>query len=296
MKSFKNAASAVLIGMASFSGQASTVNACDVNAWTITGAIPSSFYSAVGLAPVGSISATSCAGVFAGNDAQQGTLKPAPNLGYLNDGLLNGEEGLLSPTQFISADKLLDIQTPGSKVDPGWIMLGQLNGNSGELTYSSVDPVGTSPSFLISQVLKYTQTKTSDVGGTWLLSVDQDIVAKLNAAGLFQRSYFDHLAFSVKSGDNWAVYDFDFDAINANLAVKGLQGFDLATPYTIGGTWTTNTDFYNTSYKGQDISHMSVWARDPIQQSSVPVPGTVFLVGLGLLALGYGRKKAATQA
>lgn len=293
MKLLKNVLSAVLFGVASLSAQASTVNACDVSSWTITGAIPSSLYPTNGLVSVGPISATSCAGVYPGNDATGGTLSPTPNLGYLNDGLLNGQDGLLSPIQFITEDKLLDIKTPGAMVDPGWIMLGKLDGNAGELTYSSVDPVGSSPAFLISQVLKYTQTKTSNVGGTWLLSVDQDIVAKLNAAGLFQRSYFDHLAFSVKSGDNWAVYDFDFDAINKSL---NFTAFDLATPYTIGGTWTTNSDFYNTKGKGQDISHMSVWARDPIQQSSVPIPGTVFLVGLGLLAAGWTRKRSTAKA
>jgi hypothetical protein len=129
-------------------------------------------------------------------------------------------------------------------------------------------------------------------GGTWSLKTEANIAELLAAAGLFDRSYFDHLAFVVKAGSGandkeggWAIYDFDFNKL---LLASG-NAFDLTQPYSFTGTW--NMD----DFDGKAISHMSVWARDPISVNSVPVPGTMFLVGLGLLALGYGRKKAATQ-
>ena len=280
----KQAVSGFVIGLMSLSVQAASVNPCDVHAWKITGAVQSSAYTSGNPLPsVGPISATSCAGVFEGNNDAGGTASPSPNLGYRNDGLLNGQGGLLSPTQFISPSQLMDLENPGQFVDPGWIMLGTLGGNSGELSYASV---GSSPGFSLSQVIRYTQTQTSNVGGTWLLEVDADIISILAAQGLFDRSFFDHLAFSVKSSTGWAVYDFDFNLINA--AAPG--AFNLNVPYTIGGTWTMNSDFFNRNGNGQDISHLAVWARDPLSRNDIPLPGTVFLLGLGLLVMGAIRR------
>lgn len=283
----QSAALAILIGLTIVSApaQAAIVNDCDIVSWKITGAVPSSAYSdAASLLPTGGISASSCAGVFAGNEGP--TLNPSPNLGYLNDGLLNGQDGLLSPTKFISESQLMSLKEADKRVDPGWIKLGELGGNSGQLTYEKVSPVGSDP-FFLSTVLKYTQTKTSDVGGEWLLEVDKNIVSILAGYGL-DRSTFDHLAFSVKSSIGWAVYDFDFNAINEDYE----GAFDLSKPYTLAGTWTMNYDFFNKKGKGQDISHISVWARDPIPTNEVPLPGTIFLMGVGLLALGVSHKRA----
>jgi len=264
------------------SGTLDPNNPCNTSSWQITGAIPSALYNG-GTVPSlpGAISATSCAGVYVGNDGP--ALNPSPNLGYINDGLLNGQYGLLSPTQFISSSQLLDLQNVGVNQDPGWIKLGDMDGtNVGELGYASVTPQG-GTSFSLSSILKYTQTQTSNVGGTWTLAVDADVVNKLIQNGLLSRSYFDHLAFEVKSSTNWAVYDFDFNLIN---------GFDLTTPYTLTGTWTMNFDFTNDKDKGQNISHMSVWARDPINTNNIPLPGSLALIGAGLIALGASRKKA----
>jgi hypothetical protein len=288
----KSALMVICFGLASASASATPVgasgvldpnNLCGVANWKITGAIQSSAYSGSGPAPAlpfpGAISATSCAGVYTGNDGP--ALNPSPNLGYLNDGLLNGQFGLLSPTQFISSSQLQALKTPGSLVDPGWIKLGQMDDkNAGELVYSTITPGGAP--FSLSNVLKYTQTQTSNIGGSWLLTVDKNIVNLLAAAGL-SRSTFDHLAFEVKSSTSWAVYDFDFNLINANA---GGSAFDLNVPYTLSGTWTMNGDFQNASSNPQDISHMSVWARDPLPSNQVPVPGTLFLVAIGLVSLG----------
>lgn len=274
---------ALVAGLISVSAQAVE---CTPASWQITGAIPSSLYTGSVPSLPGPIAATGCVGVNAGNEEAGGTYSPSPNLGYLNDGLLNGQGGFVSPTQFISSSQLMDLRTPGVVEDPGWIMLGDLGGNSGTLQTRQVTPSG-GAAFDIGSVVRYTQTETSNGVGTWLLEVDKDIVQILNAAGLFQRSFFDHLAFSVKAGNFWAIYDFDFNIINT--ATGG--AFSLDRPYTIAGTWTTICDFCNDRGNPQDISHMSVWVRDPITPNRVPLPGTLLLVGLGLLVLAFSKKR-----
>ncbi len=277
----------VLVGMAS-SASAATANACDVWSWSITGAIPSASYTGTIPSfpgnPTPAIPSTSCVGVNQGNQGPY--LNPNPNLGYHNDGLLNGQGGLLSPTQFIQSSQLQDLKGDGAPLDPGWIMLGILNGSSGSLSYSNITTaLGT---FNLGQFVTYRQTQDYVMGGGWSLVVDKDVVSKLAAIGL-ARSIFDHLAFTVKSSTYWAVYDFDFNS---------LSGFDLNQPYSIKGNWTTNLDFYNCMPRtgnnhddpcvpnnGQEISHMAVWVRDPISYD-VPAPATLFLLGAGLLALG----------
>lgn len=256
---------ALSFSVASFSASAAT---CTVDSFTITSATISGTSLTANFNP--GINATRCYGVIGGNDESGGTLNPDPNLGWLGDGLLNGEGNLVSPTQFITADQLQALEDPTKPVDPGWIMLGYFDGDSGSLTTS------TKP-FDLTEVL----TLEFNANGTWSLTTVANIVEILEQK-LPNRTYFDHLAFTIKSGNEnsgggWAIYDFDFNKI---------QGFDLTTPYSFTGTW--NTD----DFGGKDISHLSIWARDPITPNKVPLPGTLLLIGAGLMALGFSRRKA----
>ena len=285
--------SVLTLGVASFASVAAPIpggasgtldpnNLCNTANWQITGAIPSASYAGTVPNLATPIRATSCAGVFTGNDGP--ALNPSPNLGYLNDGLLNGQFGLLSPTQFIDSSQLQALKDPSKPVDPGWIMLGQLDRNAGELAYSSVSPVGSS-AFSLADVLQYTQTQTSNVGGAWQLTIDPNIVSILAGYDLLSRNAFDHLAFSVKSSTSWAVYDFDFTKMG--------NAFNLSIPYVIRGSWTMDTDFENGKGKDQNISHISVWARDPITATEVPEPGSLVLMALGLIGIAAaGRRRA----
>lgn len=75
------------------------------------------------------INATKCIGLYSGNDS--GTLtQPNPNLGGLNDGLLNGQDGVLSSTWFqaptgLPQSPMLDLDGDGDFTDPGRIYLGK---------------------------------------------------------------------------------------------------------------------------------------------------------------------------
>lgn len=249
----------------------------------------------------GGIQSTSCIGVYGTPNNINSFNAAQPNLGYLGDGLLNGQKNdvgkvLVSPTQFITASQLQDLNpaTTGA-IDPGWVQLGTLAANSGNLTTYNVTPTG-GPAFNLNQVMSYSQTVTNTtngggtpggIAGTWTLTLNPNIVSILNAAGLFQRSSFDHLAFELKAGSNWAVYDFDFNSIG---------GFDLTKPYSMSGTFNLN-DFRNsTNTSDQGISQLAVWARDPVveQTTNVPEPGIMGLFGIGLLSLAGLRRRKAT--
>lgn len=269
------------LGFVVHSAQAS-VATCTLDSFTINTMTNSVTGNPVALP--GAIQATGCFGVNAGNDAQGGLNEPDPNLGYLGDGLLNGGmfKGmrLVDPGQFIDATQFQAIKDPAKPVDPGWIMLGTLNGPSGVMTpYDKPLDFGALLSFQM------------NANKTWSLTTNPNLVQMLNDSGLFGRSYFDHLAFVVKAGaggnqdtGGWAIYDFDFNKLLATAP----GAFTLSQPYSFTGTW--NMD----DFGGKDISHMSVWARDPISTTNIPVPGTVFLAGIGLLALGLARNKART--
>lgn len=236
------------------------------------------------------ISATGCQGVFLGNDyggnagngislSQMGN-----NIGQLNDGLLNGEGGVLTSTWFQGTPEspLLDIDGDGVATDPGWIRLGKIEQGG---TYQSDTSTFGGKTLDISDILNVTMAcdATGCTSGTWSLSTELDIIEQVQE--LLGRNAFDHLAFVIKTSTKFAVYDFDF-----NILSQGLPNFDYTTPYSFTGSWNTG-DFPNPSgNNSQNISHLSIWARDPQAVSEIPEPASALLVGLGLLAFGLRRR------
>ncbi|MBU1310887.1 MAG: hypothetical protein KKE30_15295 [Gammaproteobacteria bacterium] len=246
----------------------------------------------------GPYDASSCVGIYAEPNNVGSYHSPNPNIGWLNDGLLNGEGGYLSPTQFIDADELLDLgSSPGNAVDPGWISLVKFERDENEYEYQSI--YDTSNSSIVKLdldlVLDVRFSCTSSSGctsGTWALATSLDIVDLVQAA-LGNRSTFDHLAFVFKSGNKnsnggWSVYDFNFKDIFANeLAYLNDNRFGdpFGTPFTFSGTF--NMDDY-----GKDISHFAIWARDPLSATTkVPAPASVFILGLGLVIMRLCSKR-----
>lgn len=245
----------------------------------------------------GSVYATSCFGVVEGNDFAN----PTENIGRFGDGMLNSEpfnksEASISPTQFISASQLLDLDKNGVPTDPGWILLGKVE--TGSNTSYTMDGYDKPFNNLIDDILTFSMKCTASTDddpcekGTWSLETELDIVDKVQS--LLGRSSFDHLAFVLKAGSKddggFAIYDFDFNILLQNLLAQtnGAVGFDYETPYSFKGEWSTK------DLAWKNLSHVSVWVRDPLE-NQVPSPATLALVGLGLLALSLTSKKQKTQ-
>jgi hypothetical protein len=270
---------------------------CNTNVLTLNHMSASADNTAQNLL-LSSYTASTCAGLF-GEPKNIGSLHDAnPNIGTLGDGLLNGEGGWLSSTQFITADQLMDLganvgfpdANPSIADDPGWISLAKfdLKPEGGfSANYQAIDWL----QYLdLDDVLDINFTCTSGgtscSSGNWSLATSLDVIEKVQAA-LGNRSTFDHLAFVFKAGTNWAVYDFNFTDIFYNELVVLQNGNIPApfnTPFTFGGTFNTG-DF------NKNISHFAVWARDPFSTASVPEPAPLFLFGFGLVAVGLLRRR-----
>lgn len=255
----------------------------------------------------GPYDATSCIGLFGGNDSQVPPLDN--NIGEYGDGLLNGaiftsgpyNGDQLSGLEFIDPSDLQDIDGDGNATDPGWIHLGKFEAGDDQLSgqYSSITSYDQSMTLAISDVLRLSFTcEDEDEEGfgdctslSWTLSTDKDIVETVQ--DIIGKSTFDHLAFSVKSGNEksgggWAIYDFNFKDIfqneidNGNLLFADPSAF--TTAFVLGGTLNLGEDF-----GGKGLSHLSVWARDPADTVQIPEPSTIAILGLAIMLLTYRR-------
>lgn len=283
-----------------------------------------------GTSNVSAYNASDCRGTFDDNDNVHIDSLIDPNgynIGIYGSNLLNGNNAYFDGYEFIDPEadlQNLDDTVKGPVVfddnrdDPGWIHLAKfsadskyngvkkINTGSGDTTdalsgvdYSNIYSTSISDLLTISFKCEDSDGNLSDFSDckemTWLLTTDPNIVQ--NTANLIGEGTFDHLAFSLKSGQNgFAVYDLNFKDIfaaevNDNNALFG-QPEAYKTAFILGGTIKMN-DFKNKNGGLQGISHINVFARDPAALSStkIPEPSTIAIFGLSLILLSVRRKQ-----
>lgn len=299
----------LLLSQYAFAGFIANPGTCEVTRASLTSIeqivappLPSGQPSGINLLST-SYDATACVGVYSGNDDAGGLSSPSPNIGQAGDGLLNGED-IFNGQEFVDPSDFQALDPDGVKNDPGWIHLAHFdaeNNAAGNVSYSMAGPSPLNDPLLtldISDLL--TLSLSCAVAGDnltdcssidWLLTTKLDIIDNVQA--LLGPATFDHLAFSVKagnesSGGGFAVYDFNFKTI---FAAENNPALNFLTPYQLGGTLNTLDFGVNKNGKGKGISHLNVWARDPINvATSVPEPTSLGIFALALLIGGYIRK------
>ncbi|WP_286235827.1 hypothetical protein [Thalassotalea sediminis] len=272
-----------------------------------------------------SYNSTSCIGLFDGNDNHIPPL--GNNIGEYGDGLLNGATFFngpysgdhLSGLEFITLDDLQDVDNDGNdfpgpgiaegRDDPGWINLGSFDYDDGDLADAETNAGHYNwlnvTELAISDVLRLSFSCNEDCSQLgWTLFTDKDIVGSVQ--DILGKSTFDHLAFSIKSGNSsdedstggWGVYDFNFKEIfqmevdNGNAIFGDPNAF--TTAFVLGGTLNLGDDFYSTNGQGQKkargISHLTVYARDPAEALVVTEPSTIGILGISIVLLTLRRK------
>lgn len=242
-------------------------------------------YSAVSasatLSPVYSgsgIGAYTCAGAYSGN----ATPYPTLNLGYSQDGLLNGapqQAGhsgtvLFPGGAFVAPSDLSNLQGLGN-IDPGWIFLGKVEFGAGPLTFSPAS-IGGNSSIVLASFFSVVSTGAGT--GTWALTPDALVAQR--AQQLLGNNYFDQFALVFKQANNFAAYDFTA----AQFGITALTANDPV--YTWGGSYDVSK-----TLKPAGMSHIDLYARDPGGSPTViPEPGTLALLGLALFGLAAVRK------
>lgn len=241
--------------------------------------------------------AQSCVGFAKANDDQKGLSSPSPNIGELNDGLLNGQTVRIkgkdvqyfTGNEFITPEQLLDLDNDGTATDPGWIHLANLNADDDlEAEYSSLGPDNLNIGDLLS--FDISGCHTSDcISGMWTLTTTENIIEVVQS--VLGRATFDHLALSIKASTSFVVYELDFMNIFATeIANNAQSALDFSTPYILSGTFNTN-DLINGGGNAEGVSHMNIWVRDPTAQMPQPVnsPSVWFLFLSAIIWMIYRR-------
>jgi hypothetical protein len=235
------------------------------------------------------IDATGCLGAFAGNDI----VTVGENRGFLNDGMLNNPDMFPDSGAFVTPEDLLDLQGVGTKQDPGWIFVGKINYEEAGNTYTNGTVTNgiSSYTFDISDILTLVFSDVDDMrSGTFTYKPPvTNPAALLDILGA--NKFFDQAAVILKASDQWAIYNFKIAALELP-AVVGTEDIN----FMFSGTFNLAGTFINKGDKTPGLSHVSLWLRDPYgATSTVPTPGTLLSLLLGLGLLVASRKLRATN-
>lgn len=227
------------------------------------------------------MNAADCAGGYNGNDQPL----PTTNLGYQNDGLLNGApqkpsgNDLFADGAFLTSQyQASDLDGDGVADDPGWIFLGKVEVNNGVAGAFSPAAIGGDLSIVLSSF--FTVTMTGAGTGTWSFAPDAEVAAR--AAAVLGKNYFDQFALIFKQSTQFAAYDFTAE----QFGVTHPSADDPV--FAFGGTFDVSKTLLPAG-----LSHISLWARDPGATSTteLPEPGLLGLLGVAALGLALGRRR-----
>lgn len=230
--------------------------------------------------------AANCAGGFSGNDMP----KPSVNLGYLGDGLLNGagqQPGgdVLFPGGAFLTDTYpaSDLNGNGEATDPGWIMLGRVDTQGNEPGNFAPEKIGGDDNIVWASFFSITVDGAGI--GTWAFTPDPEVAQR--AESLLGKNYFDQFALIFKSGNAFAVYNFTAEQFGVSSPSADDHIFHFFGTYD-----TTGTLLAGANGNPAGLSHVSLWARDPSNTTSIPEPSMLGLLGLALLGMGFVRRRS----
>lgn len=240
------------------------------------------------------------------------------NLGYAGDGWMNyygNANGLPAynydsspfwsgPGAFIGTDDLQDLETPGNKVDPGWVYLGKDEGmgannvsfkgsssTNGTLTYNFIDnlfqcaPTNPDNPLDLAGIDGMSWGSCSGLTkGAWKYTPPATQPQEL--LDLLGGEFFDSTAVIFKGGNGFVMYEFKLSDLGLDPILAGQVKLEFSGLFDLSDT------LINNGSQSAGISNTSLWARDPFVGAQVSAPGSLALSGLGLLLLaGWYRRR-----